>query len=285
MPLGMHMLFYDSLPRCCSLHFPVRGSIIVLLATLGEASLGIEMFFPLQYPQLIYNEVREQEREKRCGIMQMENINENTIRVLIENADLEERGITFLDLLGNQKQIENFFYSILEEVDVDNQFHETDAITFQVLPNANGLELFISKGHQNDDGFDAFEGSESLEEIMDYVQNQKESNPSSKTQEDTTLEDAPLEIMLKFQSFEDFIELSKRLFLESGLATLYHYEGNYYLAIVFFVDEMLERNLEDEIAIALEFAEEADIATEVLGEYGKVIMSEDALDTARRYFK
>lgn len=41
-------------------------------------------------------------------MMEMENINENTIRVLIENSDLEERGITFLDLLGNQKQIESF---------------------------------------------------------------------------------------------------------------------------------------------------------------------------------
>ena len=68
-------------------------------------------------------------------MMEMENINENTIRVLIENSDLEERGITFLDLLGNQKQIESVLYSILEEVDVDNQVHESDAITFQVLPN------------------------------------------------------------------------------------------------------------------------------------------------------
>lgn len=62
--------------------------------------------------------------------MEMEHINENTIRVLIESTDLEERGITFLDLLGNHKQIEDFFYSILEEVDVDEKFHESDAITF-----------------------------------------------------------------------------------------------------------------------------------------------------------
>ena len=54
--------------------------------------------------------------------MEMERINENTIRVLIENEDLEERGITFLDLLGNHKQIEEFFHSILEEVDIDEQF-------------------------------------------------------------------------------------------------------------------------------------------------------------------
>ena len=98
--------------------------------------------------------------------MEMENINEHTIRVLIENADLEERGITFLDLLGNQKQIESFFYSILEEVDVDNQFQETDAITFQVLPNGNGLELFISKGDIDD--FDSFDEDDNpTEHIID----------------------------------------------------------------------------------------------------------------------
>lgn len=50
--------------------------------------------------------------------MEMEHINENTIRVLIGHEDLEERGVSFLDLLGNHKEIENFFYSILEEVDI-----------------------------------------------------------------------------------------------------------------------------------------------------------------------
>ena len=83
--------------------------------------------------------------------MDMERINDNTIRVSIGNEDLEERGITFLDLLGNQKQIESFFYSILEEVDVDEQFQETDSVTFQVLPNQDGLELFISKNLPLDD--------------------------------------------------------------------------------------------------------------------------------------
>ena len=67
--------------------------------------------------------------------MEMERINEDTIRVVIGNDDLNERGIRVLDLLGNHKQIESFFYSILEEVDVDHQFQDNDAVTFQVLPN------------------------------------------------------------------------------------------------------------------------------------------------------
>jgi len=81
--------------------------------------------------------------------MEMERINEDTIRVVIGNDDLNERGIRVLDLLGNHKQIESFFYSIFEEVDVEHQFQDNDAVTFQVLPNRNGLELFISKNSEN----------------------------------------------------------------------------------------------------------------------------------------
>ena len=36
--------------------------------------------------------------------MEMEKVNENTIRVLLGTEDLTDRGITVLDLLGNQKR-------------------------------------------------------------------------------------------------------------------------------------------------------------------------------------
>ena len=77
--------------------------------------------------------------------MEMEHINENTIRVLIQGEDLVARGITFIDLLGNHQEIESFFYQILEEVDVEEQFIGSEAVTFQVLPKGDGLELIISK--------------------------------------------------------------------------------------------------------------------------------------------
>lgn len=74
-------------------------------------------------------------------------INDNTIRVLLENEDLTERGITVLDLLGNQSEIESFFFSILDEVDKDHEFRNNEAVTFQLMPNRNGLELLITKSN------------------------------------------------------------------------------------------------------------------------------------------
>lgn len=222
--------------------------------------------------------------------MEMEHINENTIRVLIENADLEERGITFLDLLGNHKQIESFFYSILEEVDVDEQFHESDAITFQVLPNGNGLELFISKGGGLNEQFDLSKLPENStpEDFTEFVKKQILNSSNELDEIDSYLQDPELltsEVILKLNQFEDMISLANMMYLDNAVSNLYSYQGSYFLQLVFFVEEMTETSVEDEIAIALEFTEETQITADVLGEYGKLIMEKSALELTRHYFK
>ena len=222
--------------------------------------------------------------------MEMEHINENTIRVLIENADLEERGITFLDLLGNHKQIESFFYCILEEVDVDEQFHESDAITFQVLPNGNGLELFISKGGGLNEQFDLSELPENStpEDFTEFVKKQILNSSNELDEIDSYLQDPELltsEVILKLNQFEDMISLANMMYLDNAVSNLYSYQGSYFLQLVFFVEEMTETSVEDEIAIALEFTEETQITADVLGEYGKLIMEKSALELTRHYFK
>ncbi|MFZ2942969.1 MAG: adaptor protein MecA, partial [Latilactobacillus curvatus] len=77
--------------------------------------------------------------------MEMERINDNTILIKIENRDLQERGMTVMDLFGNPQQIEAFFQEILEEFEVDDQFIGSEALSFQVMPNSEGIEVYISK--------------------------------------------------------------------------------------------------------------------------------------------
>ena len=146
--------------------------------------------------------------------MEIEHINDDTIRVKIENRDLEERGITFLDLLGNQKQIESFFYSILEEVDIDEEFQESDAVTFQVMPNNNGLELFISKGAQF------------KEELNDEIDEESTTDPVRMLNEKLSQNVKPdgleeylkaqdvksREVIFMFRNFEQVIMMSSRIF-------------------------------------------------------------------------
>ena len=124
--------------------------------------------------------------------MEMEHINKNTIRVLINNDDLSARGITILDLLGDHQQIEDFFYSILREVDTDHQFQNNDSVTFQVMPTQNGLELFISKSDPNDPDSDQAANNK---QIADYIkQNLARTSAAQQDQANESLQPQPVEM-------------------------------------------------------------------------------------------
>jgi adapter protein MecA 1/2 len=56
--------------------------------------------------------------------MEMERVNDNTIRVTIFPDDLARRGVNFLDMMGNQEKIEDFFFSVIDEVGARDQFQE-----------------------------------------------------------------------------------------------------------------------------------------------------------------
>ncbi|MGX7030082.1 adaptor protein MecA [Vagococcus zengguangii] len=220
--------------------------------------------------------------------MEMERINENTIRVLIENADLEARGVSFLDLLGNHKEIENFFYSILEEVDIDEQFQETDAVTFQVLPNRNGLELFISKNmmmsepDSDEDELDDEYNEESS--FTDFIKKQFDAAQDIKNVH-TQDNPAVLDYVFEFSSFENLIKMVDTYHFEDNLTDLYVLNKRYYLSMKFLTKLKSDRAIKNDVACILEFGQMSQKSPEVLKEYGELIMADDTLDQIKHYFK
>lgn len=225
--------------------------------------------------------------------MEMERINDNTIRVSIGNEDLEERGITFLDLLGNQKQIESFFYSILEEVDVDEQFQETDSVTFQVLPNQDGLELFISKNLPMDD----LDNFESMDEnvLGDSFSNFLKEHISThgKPNEELIDEEVDLihntentqDVVFRLENFETMITLAKNIKLHNVLTYLYQFKDEYFLRVTFFVEETGEAQIKNDMSLIYEYAQGTSVTVDVLEEYGDSLMDLNALELTRYYFK
>ena len=225
--------------------------------------------------------------------MDMERINDNTIRVSIGNEDLEERGITFLDLLGNQKQIESFFYSILEEVDVDEQFQETDSVTFQVLPNQDGLELFISKNLPLDDmnniehGDDGLLGDSFSNFLKEHIATHDKESDAEVDEEIFMLQhgDKVKEEILRLNDFEEMIDLAKHVKLHNVLTSLYIYKEDYYLSVSFFVEEKDEIEINSDLAKLYEYAHSSNVTADILDEYGEILMDRNALELSRHYFK
>ena len=213
--------------------------------------------------------------------MEMEHINENTIRVILENEDLAERGITFLDLLGNHREIESFFYSILEEVDIEDEFKSSEAVTFQVLPKNDGLELFISKNLSPEDISKMNNSTEFETDDFDQLIRQQILANSE------TLEEEPVNNRVRvFQlnSFEDMIELASYHFLDEAWCDLYLLNEKYYLQVAFDPEVYGDYALADVTAEILEYTQDASVSTEMLEEYGKLLMRRDAIEITRSYF-
>lgn len=233
--------------------------------------------------------------------MEMQRIDENTIKVILGPDDLETRGVSMLDLLGNRKQIENFFYSILEEVDVDHSFaNNEDAVTFQVMPQnqSNGLILLISKGNnsiknmnknnenQNSDDVNNNEWEDFFRDNLGIDSKEIDSNNQvdTNTYENDLEENNKLDLVVKFDDFDDFIELAGILRVDGLNTDLWLYQDEYYLEMTVFIDELHDIRIKELMSIVNEYSTKTSVTPAILSEFGKKIMEAAALQLARYYF-
>lgn len=214
--------------------------------------------------------------------MEIEHVSENMIRVVLGNHDLKERGVTVLDLLGNRKQIESFFYSILEEVDTDHTFAQDQTVTFQVVPNSNGLELLISKAPKDGKDDSVQESNQFLKTLGLLDQNEANDDDMTDVDESNAVVQ---EIVVKFDNFEDFVALSQVLVAESVVSDLYKYQNQYYLKLTVYVDELRSTTVSNLIALLQEYGQVVQQPADVLSEFGQVVMQQTALELTRYYFK
>ena len=242
--------------------------------------------------------------------MEMERINENLIKVMIGLDDLEERGINFLDLIGDQSRIEKFFYSILEEVDVDHHFHESEAVTFQVIPSSEGLELYISRTnldemdefwedevtkrirkHKNSKRKQAKEDKENKEQLENLEPEEAKSdnedkhmtlldlfNPEYANNEDDTTEIIYEDEVIVFNQLDDFIKLARELPTDKLVANLYYMSERYYLVVTEVDVTIKEEAAYNKILTMLEYGETHHTTEAVLAEHGALIREGDALE-------
>lgn len=226
--------------------------------------------------------------------MEMERINENTIRVMVSNEDLDARGITILDLLGDHQQIEDFFYSILREVDTDHQFADNDSVTFQVMPTGNGLELFISKNNPNGkmDPQDNEQVARYIQKSITEAQKYQHDTPAPRqtpTKDDHDDEESQSQPAMHwrvvvFTSFEDLIDYARIQDDPDVASELYKYDHHYYLALRYYQPVDDATAIKDNLAVAYEYGNPTATSVDFLSEHAKKIMSGSALETVRHYF-
>ncbi|MFJ6932788.1 MAG: adaptor protein MecA [Lactobacillus gallinarum] len=242
--------------------------------------------------------------------MQVDHINENTIRVRINKNELAHRGLKVLDLLGDKQKIQQFFYSILSEVDTDHTFTQGVPVTFQVMPNNGGLDLMITKIKPDD--------ADNLRQMIEPMngetnQTQAESDlrrsffdldpkddvnteldPIKEEKLESSNQENAVNIQYwKFQnhhsySFDELgnlVELADSLKVSDLASSLYYLRGKYYLKLAFLDENYAELKPADAWAIANEYGIKIDDEEmKMVKETGKCLLNRDALDYIRYYF-
>jgi adapter protein MecA 1/2 len=229
--------------------------------------------------------------------MEMEHLNENTIRVHVGLKDLEARGVDFMNMIGDRREIEDFFYSVLEEVDTAREFADTEMLSFQVIPNANGLEIIISKGEG-----DPFEHlAERLKSLPNGVHDMNEAlNPEAvfKNVEEaendylTKVDDfeknwedfGTVEEVFVFDSFENIIDLANEETMPEAMSNVYEYNGEYYLVLTYLTSLTTVETFRSDVSLILEYGDRSSLTSAVVSEYGTTLMETNALEQILKIF-
>lgn len=223
--------------------------------------------------------------------MEMEHINDHTILIKIANQDLQDRGLSLTDLFSSPGQIESFFHEIIEEMQLEDQFTDTEALTFQVMPSMDGLEVYVIKNKsQGSDENSSSHDDPVLQKVLDMIHQTMNRGKRKKSVVKESKNETPpvepesikLDQTIVFADIEDFFMLANNYPLENEQTTLYQYHQNYFLHIV--GEETDENEYENRLAILLEYGARSAVSVEVLSEYGQQVMSKDAIKVAKTFF-
>jgi len=221
--------------------------------------------------------------------MEIERINENTVKFYISYLDIEDRGFEREEIWYNRERSEQLFWQMMDEVNYKEDFNVEGPLWIQVQAMEKGLEIIVTEAQVSKDGenielpSDDEDSEEAPEEKK--IENMLE-NKFGKNKKKQNDKDENLWIIVSFNDFEDVIQLS-HYFRESGgtiKETLYYHGGKYYLYLEFsqtILDDHIQENL---ISQVFEFAEDSDVTIHFLEEYGKVVFENDTFSQVRSYF-
>ncbi|MDS2267731.1 adaptor protein MecA [Streptococcus pneumoniae] len=238
--------------------------------------------------------------------MKMKQISDTTLKITMSLEDLMDRGMEIADFLVPQEKTEEFFYAILDELEMPDSFLDTGMLSFRVTPKPDKVDVFVTKSKidQNLDFEDlsdlpdmeelaqmspdefiktleksiADKTKDDIEAIQSLEQVEaKEEEQEQAEQEAESKKEPYIYYILSFAKLADLVAFAKTVTFEMETSELYKMNERYYLTILVDIENHPSLYPAWLLARMREFAEDSDISRSVLQEYGQVLMSHDAV--------
>lgn len=219
--------------------------------------------------------------------MEIERINENTVKFYISYVDIEKRGFNREEIWYDRERSEELFWEMMDEIHTDDDVFDPEGpLWIQVQALEKGLEVLVTKAQLSKDGqrFELPIPDEKLKElpIGDQLEEFFSENFQTPMQQVFTDGD-PLEQVLYFKDFEDLLALAKNVRMEDVSTKLYAFEGKYYLYVRFPEEETEEAN-DIKLSQLLEYSDLSSVTSHRLLEYGKLIIDSNVFAKLNSYF-
>ena len=220
--------------------------------------------------------------------MEIERINENTVKFYLSYVDIEERGFTREEVWYNRDKSEELFWDMMEEIDSESdiEFEIEGPLWIQVHAMSGGIEVLVTRAQLPEDG-ESTEYPYGIEDPRKLFQPELEAAMESNEKASEPVTDSrtvPAREIFVFNDFDDLIPLASRLSEYDESTALYAFEEKYYLYIDY---SSSDRELSDKIdveSMILEYGTPTNMTIHRLQEYGTEVMASDVFHTIESYF-
>ena len=243
----------------------------------------------------------------RLRTMKMKQISDTTLKITMSLEDLMDRGMEIADFLVPQEKTEEFFYAILDELEMPDSFLDTGMLSFRVTPKPDKVDVFVTKSKidQNLDFEDladlpdmdelakmspdeflktlektmAEKTKEDIEAIqsLEQVEKEEEAAIDEIAEVDEGKREPYIYYILRFDDLTSLISFAKTVDYQMETSELYKMNDQYYLTVLVDVEDHPSLYPAWLLARMREFADDSDISRSVLQEYGQIIINHDAV--------
>lgn len=241
--------------------------------------------------------------------MKMKQISDSTIKITIQLEDLEERGMEIADFLVPQEKTEEFFYAILDELEMPESFLDSGMLSFRVTPKPDKLDVFVTKSKIDQQlDFDDLSELPDMEELSHMTPDEfiktLEKTISDKTkgdaeaihhleqeelrdnQENKEVSELPasqyIYFILHFSTLQQVVDFAKTVTYSVDTSELYKMESDYYLTVLVDTEHQPSQYPTWLLAIIREYVDDSEVTRAVLQEHGHLLMVSGAIENLKK---
>ena len=211
--------------------------------------------------------------------------------------DLEERGMELKDFLIPQEKTEEFFYSVMDELDLPDNFKDSGMLSFRVTPRKDRIDIFVTKSEINKDinfedlaAFDDVsnmspeEFFKTLEQTMLSKGDTEDHEKLGKIEEmmEGAVEDVNpsdyVHYVLDFPSLEATVAFAKAIDFPVEASELYKMDGAYYMTVLIDLQNHPSYYANLMYARMLEYAGAGTKTRAYLQEHAVELLTDDAVE-------